>query len=102
MHPLQASQPQIDRFRNHLTERVGPDGEPSPSGQPRYAASTVSRRLSAVRSFYTYLTDQRVLAASPAVGVKAPAVAKEPGGKGLKDEHLRRLLDAAAAAGPGC
>ena len=49
---------------------------------------------------YPYLTDQRVLGASPAVGVKAPAVAEEPGGKGLKGEHLRRLLDAAAAAGP--
>jgi site-specific recombinase XerD len=100
VHPLRARRPQIDRFRNHLTELVGPDGEPSPSGRPRYAPSTVSRRLSAVRSFYTYLTDQQVLGASPAVGVKTPTVAKEPGGKGLKDEHLRRLLDAAAAAGP--
>jgi site-specific recombinase XerD len=99
VHPLRARRPHIDRFRNHLTELVGPDGTPSPSGQPRYAASTVSRRLSAVRSFYAYLTDQRVLGASPAVGVKAPKVTKEPQGKGLTEKQLARLLDAATAAG---
>jgi integrase/recombinase XerD len=99
VHPLQARRPHIDRFRNHLTELVGPDGTPSPSGQSRYAASTVSRRLSAVRSFYAYLTDQRVLGASPAVGVRTPKVTKEPRGKGLTAPQLRRLLQASAVAG---
>jgi integrase/recombinase XerD len=100
VHPLQAQRPHVDRFRNHLTELVGPDRRPSPSGRPRYSPATVSRRLSAVRSFYAYLADQRVLGASPAVGVRAPRVAKEPRGKGLTVEQLRRLLEMAAEDGP--
>jgi len=100
VHPLEAQRPHVDRFRNHLTELVDQDGRPSPSGRPRYAPSTVSRRLSAVRSFYAYLADQRVLGASPAVGVRTPRVAKEPRGKGLTGEQLRRLLEAAAEDGP--
>lgn len=98
--PLQARRPHIDRFRNYLTELVDADGKPSASGQPRYQPSTVARRLAAVRSFYKYLTDQRVLGASPAVGVKSPKVTREPKGKGLAEDHLRRLLEAAAAEGP--
>jgi site-specific recombinase XerD len=100
VHPLEAQRPHIDRFRNHLTELVDQEGRPSPSGRPRYAPSTVSRRLSAVRSFYAYLADQRVLGASPAVGVRTPRVAKEPRGKGLTGEQLRRLLATAAEDGP--
>jgi site-specific recombinase XerD len=100
VHPLEAQRPHVDRFRNHLTELVGPDGDPSPSGRPRYAPSTVSRRLSAVRSFYAYLADQRVLGASPAVGVRTPRVAKEPRGKGLTADQLARLLAEAAEDGP--
>jgi site-specific recombinase XerD len=100
VHPLEAQRPHIDRFRNHLTELVDADGRPSPSGRPRYAPSTVSRRLSAVRSFYAYLADQRVLGASPAVGVRTPRVAKEPRGKGLTGDQLRRLLETATEDGP--
>lgn len=49
-----------------------------------------------MRSFYTYLTDQRALDASAAVGVKAPAVDRNLVASGLKDvNHLGRLLDAA-------
>jgi integrase/recombinase XerD len=100
VHPLEAQRPHVDRFRNHLTELVDQEGHPSPSGRTRYAPSTVSRRLSAVRSFYAYLADQRVLGASPAVGVRTPRVAKEPRGKGLTSEQLRRLLETATEDGP--
>jgi site-specific recombinase XerD len=107
VHPLEAQRPHVDRFRNHLTELVDQDGRPSPSGRPRYAPSTVSRRLSAVRSFYAYLADQRVLGASPAVGVRTPRVAKEPRGKGLTGEQVGRLLatprpSSACSRSPGC
>lgn len=47
---------------------------------------------------HDYLTDQRVLGASPAVGVKSPKVTRQPKGKGLAEGH--RLLDAATAEGP--
>ncbi len=93
VHPLEAQRPHVDRFRNYLTELVGPTGTPPPPGRPAMHPSTVSRRLSAVRSFYAYLADQRVLGASPAVGVRTPRVAKEPRGKGLTGDQLRRLLD---------
>ncbi|MCA1700112.1 MAG: hypothetical protein LC790_14890 [Actinobacteria bacterium] len=56
-------------------------------------------RARAVRSWYAHLSDRRALDASPAVGVKAPKVTKQPAGKGLTEEHLQRLLDSAAQAG---
>ena len=97
---LDAQRPDVDRFRNFLTEPVDGDGGPSPSGSPRYAPATVARRLSAVRAFYGYLTDRRLLGASPAAGVKGPRVAREPRGHGLTEVQAQALLDAGAQAGP--
>ena len=98
-HPLEVARPDIDRFRNWLAEPVGPDGKPASNGRPRYAAASVSRKLSAVRAFYSYLTDRRVLPASPAAGVKGPRVRREPRGRAITDEQVRRLLDEAAKDG---
>jgi hypothetical protein len=73
-HPLQAARPDIDRYRNWLAATIGPDGKPAANGRPRHALATVARKLSAVRALYTYLTERRVLAGSPAAGVKGPQV----------------------------
>lgn len=94
-HPLEAQRPDLDRFRNYLSESVDADGNPSLAGRPRYAPTTVARRLSATRAFYAYLVDRGVLGASPAVGVKSPRVAKDPRGKALSVADTRRLLKAA-------
>lgn len=100
VHPMRAQRPDLDRFRNHLSEPVGPDGKPSTAGKPRYAPTTVARRLSAVRAFYAYLVDRGVLGASPAVGVKSPRVVKEPRGKALSADGTRKLLEAAENRSP--
>jgi integrase/recombinase XerD len=98
-HPLQTGRPDIDRYRNWLAEPIGPDGKPATNGQPRYAPATVARKLSAVRALYTYLTERRVLAGSPAAGVKGPQVTREPRGRAIGDEHVRLLLAAAVERG---
>lgn len=99
-HPLQAARPDIDRYRNWLAQTIGPDRKPTANGRPRYEPATVARKLSAVRALYTYLTDRRVLAGSPAAGVKGPQVRREPRGRAIADEHVRVLLAAAADHSP--
>jgi len=94
-HPLETARPDIDRYRNWLAEPIGPDGKPTANGRPRYAPATVARKLSAVRALYTYLTERRILAGSPAAGVKGPQVTREPRGRAIGDNHVRLLLAAA-------
>jgi len=94
--PLNASNDDIDDYRNHLAELV----DASDSGKPRYANATIARRISTLRSFYAFLVKRGYTRASPAVGIKAPAVAKDPAGKGLTREQLARLLSAAEAHSP--
>jgi len=98
-HPLTIARPDIDRYRNWLSEPIGPDGNPASNGRPRYAAATVARKLSAVRAFYAYLTDRRVLPGSPAAGVKGPRVRREPRGRAITDDQVRQLLEKAAEDG---
>ncbi len=99
-HPRAVARPDVDRYRNWLAEPVGPDGKPAANGRPRYAPATVARKLSAVRAFYTYLTERRVIPGSPAAGVKGPRLRREPRGRAITDEQVRRLLETAAARGP--
>ena len=99
-HPLQTARPDIDRYRNWLAETIGQDAKPTTNGRPRYAPATVARKLSAVRAFYTYLTERRVLAGSPAAGVKGPQVRREPRGRAIADVHVRVVLVAAAEHSP--
>jgi site-specific recombinase XerD len=96
LHPLRAARPDIDRYRNWLAELIGPDGRPAANGRPRYAAATVARKLSAVRAFYAYLVDRQLVPGSPASGVKAPRVRREPRGRAITQDHIRALLAAAA------
>jgi site-specific recombinase XerD len=98
-HPLELTRPDIDRYRNWLSELVGPDGKPATNGRPRYAAATIARKLSAVRAFYTYLAERRVIAGSPAAGVKGPRVRSEPRGRAITDAQVKALLEVATERG---
>lgn len=98
--PLNARRPDIDRYRNFLIEPVDEHGRPSQSGVQRYANSGAARRISTVRSFYAYLVDRKEIDGSPAVGVKTPRVSRDPQGKALTVEQMRRLLASARDHGP--
>jgi site-specific recombinase XerD len=98
-HPRDVSRPDVDRYRNWLSEPIGPDGKPASNGRPRYAPATVARKLSSVRAFYSYLSERRVLPGSPAAGVKGPRLRREPRGRAITDEQVRRLLETATERG---
>ena len=98
-HPRDVSRPDIDRYRNWLAELIGPDGKPAGNGRPRYAPATIARKLSAVRAFYNYLSERRVIPGSPAAGVKGPKLRREPRGRAITDDQVRRLLAVATERG---
>ena len=56
--------------------------------------------FSAVRAFYNYLSERRVIPGSPAAGVKGPRLRREPRGRAITDEQVRRLLATATERGP--
>jgi site-specific recombinase XerD len=91
-HPRDVARPDVDRYRNWLAEPIGPDGKPAANGRPRYAPATVARKLSAVRAFYNYLSERRVIPGSPAAGVKGPRLRREPRGRAITDEQVRRSV----------
>jgi integrase/recombinase XerC len=99
-HPRDASRPDIDRYRSWLGELVDADGKPAANGRPRYSSSGAARKLSAVRAFYSYLAERRMVPGSPATGVRGPRVRGEPRGRAITDEQVRRLLAVAAERGP--
>jgi integrase/recombinase XerD len=98
-HPRAAARPDIDRYRNWLSEPVDADGNPATNGRPRYAPATVARKLSAVRAFYNYLSERRVIPGSPAAGVKGPRIRREPRGRAITDDQVRALLATATERG---
>jgi integrase/recombinase XerD len=95
-HPRDVSRPDVDRYRNWLSEPIDADGRPAANGQPRYKPATVARKLSAVRAFYNYLNERRVIPGSPASGVKGPRVRREPRGRAITDDQVGQLLAVAA------
>ena len=95
----EASRPDIDRYRNWLGEKVDASGKAASNGRARYQPATVARKLSAVREFYSYLSERRVIPGSPAAGVKGPRVRREPRGRAITDDQVRRLLETAQARG---
>jgi site-specific recombinase XerD len=99
-HPRDVTRPDVDRYRNWLSEPIGPDGTPAANGRARYAPATVSRKLSAVRAFYGYLSERRVIRGSPAAGVKGPRLRRDPRGRAITDDQVRRLLAVAEERGP--
>lgn len=64
------------------------------------SAATIARRLSALASFYRYLVDEGVLAASPVDWVRRPRVGAESPRLGLSRHESRAFLNAAEAEGP--
>jgi integrase/recombinase XerD len=93
IHPLAAERHHVDAWVRHLTTTPQPR-----TGRPA-APATVARKLSAVRAFYTYLTERRVIQGSPAAGVKGPRLRREPRGRAITDAQVRRLLETATARG---
>lgn len=61
------------------------------------APSTIARKVAALKSFFNYLTTQGVVPSDPALGLKAPKVAKRTP-KTMTDDEVERLL---AAPGGG-
>ncbi len=60
-------------------------------GPDEYAASTVARKIAAVKSFFHYLFEQKVIAADPAARLNSPKVKKNIP-KTLSRVELERLL----------
>ena len=52
-----------------------------------------------MRAFYNYLSERRVIPGSPAAGVKGPKLRREPRGRAITDEQVRRLLAVATERG---
>lgn len=64
------------------------------------APGTVARKLASVSGFYASCVADDVIDRNPALYVRRPKVATESPRLGLDADELRRLLAAAAAAGP--
>jgi len=60
-------------------------------GADEYAASTVARKIAAVKSFFHYLTEQKIVVADPAIRLNSPKV-KKAVPKTLTPEELEKLL----------
>ena len=52
-----------------------------------------------MRAFYNYLSERRVIPGSPAAGVKGPKLRREPRGRAITDDQVRRLLAVATERG---
>lgn len=61
------------------------------AGPDRYAASTIARRVAAIRTFFAFLQHQGLIDRSPAQRLSAPRVVKTAP-RTLTDDELARLL----------
>lgn len=61
----------------------------------KYSSSSVARKIAALKSFYFYLTEMRVMASNPTLDLDAPRVNKTPP-QALKPEQVTALLHAPA------
>lgn len=97
--PLQVEQHHCDLWREHLLHGRHETRYGIKDGFP---AATVARRMSGVSSFYTYCVRKHraVVADNPFQHAERPVVDDESATQGLSLEEARRLLAAAAAAGP--
>lgn len=85
LHPLTVERGDLQRWVAELSEH--------------YAPATVARRLTAVRSWYGYLTDEGLLRSSPATRVRSPRVPSQSPTAGLTLEQARALLTVADSSG---
>ncbi|RIK25746.1 MAG: tyrosine recombinase XerD [Chloroflexi bacterium] len=65
----------------------------------RYSASSVARKVAALKSFYFYLTQRHVLAVNPTLDLDPPRVSKTPP-RTLNPEQVTALLNAPAEPTP--
>ena len=91
---LEADRATVDAWRLDMAATPNPR-----TGRP-LSPATIGRRLSAVRSFYTYAEDLGFIARNPAEKVKAPKVSSDSPTLGLDKAEALAFLDAARAADP--
>lgn len=60
-----------------------------------YSAASIARKLAALKSFYFYLTEMRVMVSNPTLDLDAPRVNKQPP-RALTEEQVTALLHAPA------
>jgi site-specific recombinase XerD len=97
-HPRDVSRPDIVRYRDWLLEGRR-NQDPIAHERTRAASATLMRKLSSVRAFYRYLSEQGAVPGSPAAGVMAPRAPTEPRARALTDDHVGRLLAKASEHG---
>jgi integrase/recombinase XerD len=61
----------------------------------KYSSSTIARKIAALKSFYYYLTEMRVMASNPTLDLDAPRVSKQPP-QALTPAQVTALLHAPA------
>lgn len=64
-----------------------------------YSPSSVARKIAALKSFYYYLTEKRVVAVNPTIDLEPPRVTKVPP-RALSTEQVTALLNAPAEPTP--
>jgi integrase/recombinase XerD len=87
--------PHLDGYREYLTNH-------RTEGRPTYTDTTVARKLSAVASFYTYLTDEapRLVPSNPARKVQRPDLPTDSTTESLDPDEAGRLVAVADETGP--
>jgi integrase/recombinase XerD len=86
--PLQLQRAHLQRWVREMQEVRG------------LAPRTIARRLAAVSSYYTYATEEGVIATTPTRGVKRPKVPAQTTTTALTLEQMAGLLQAARAHSP--
>jgi integrase/recombinase XerD len=84
VEPGEVAQEHVEAYVDHLQ-----------SSSEQYAASTVARKIAAVKSFFHYLLEQKIIAADPAARLTSPKVKKNVP-KTLSRVEMERLLSAPA------
>lgn len=64
-----------------------------------YSTASVARKIAALKSFYFYLTEMRVVAVNPTIELEPPRVTKTPA-RALSAEQVTALLNAPAEPTP--
>ncbi len=94
VHPFDARRHHVDAWIRVLST------EPLPRTRRPLAASSITRRLSAVSACYDYGIGVQVLSFSPVANVRRPKVSDDSATVGLSADELAALLDAADAHSP--
>ncbi len=64
-----------------------------------YSAASIARKIAALKAFYFYLTEMRVMAANPTLELEPPRVNKQPP-RALTETQVTALLNAPAEPNP--